>query len=124
MLWTLEKGLELVRSLERALAPHYHAALAGGVLMRGESKHDLDVVVYPHQADHFELDEIHTALSTRMRLVVPQHKVAEDWRKRGITDTKHVEVWAVEGGKRVDIIILGANHAPQVPKVRDDEVPD
>lgn len=121
-MWTLEAGLALVRTLEKALAPNYHAALGGGVLHRGESNHDLDIIILPHHANHLDVKEIHEVLRKHLRLVVPRDKILEDWRKRGITDMKYVEVWA-EGWRRVDIIILGGSHAPQVPEVRDDEVP-
>jgi hypothetical protein len=112
-MWTLEDGLALVRKLEKELAPHYHAALGGGVLHRGSSDHDLDIVILPHHANHLDVGEIHKVLQAHLRLVVTRDKVLEDWRRRGITDTKYVEVWVDDSNdesRRVDIIILGGSH--------------
>lgn len=110
MKWTRRQGLALVQRLERALKPHYHVALAGGVLLRGESDHDLDVIVFPHKAHHFDLQEIHDALRGHLHLVFTRERLAAMWRERGIKDTKHVEVWSDASGrhpKRVDVIIFG-----------------
>ncbi len=45
-MWTLEEGLAFIRDLQpKAWANGYHLALAGGVLNRGESFKDLDIIV-------------------------------------------------------------------------------
>lgn len=46
--WTLQEGLLLIRQIEPiAVTCGWHTALGGGVLIRGESEHDVDVIVYP-----------------------------------------------------------------------------
>jgi hypothetical protein len=105
-MWSRRSGYALIQLLERALKPHYHVALAGSVLMRGESEHDLDLIIFPHKAQHFVLQEIHDGLRNHMNLIVTRDRLRELWAKRGITDTKHVEVWEFRS-KRVDVIIFG-----------------
>jgi hypothetical protein len=50
--WSLEQALTLIRTVQ-PFAQHagYHLALAGGVLNRGSSHHDLDIVVMPLRDD-------------------------------------------------------------------------
>lgn len=44
-MWTLQEGVELVQALEPAVrALGYHTCLAGGVLHKGRSEKDLDLV--------------------------------------------------------------------------------
>jgi hypothetical protein len=48
IIWGLDEALELVRSMQSALRPlGYHVALAGGVLNKGFSQKDLDLVFLP-----------------------------------------------------------------------------
>lgn len=48
--WVLPEALGLLQDFEKIAAPlHAHVALTGGVLFKGYSCKDLDVVVYPHQ---------------------------------------------------------------------------
>lgn len=50
--WTLEEGLTLVRLIEPIAVLHgYHTALAGGVLHRGTSDKDVDIVFYERTKD-------------------------------------------------------------------------
>jgi hypothetical protein len=45
--WTLEQGVEFIRKLEPVVESlGYHVGLTGGVLYRGNSTKDLDVIVY------------------------------------------------------------------------------
>ena len=47
-MWTLEEGLEFIRTLQPGAAKlGYNLSLGGGVLNAGHSDHDLDVVVAP-----------------------------------------------------------------------------
>jgi hypothetical protein len=42
-------AIELIRLIEPALAAHgYHSGLTGGVLYKGTSHHDTDLIIYPH----------------------------------------------------------------------------
>jgi len=45
---TLGDAITLVREIERLLCPTAHAALAGGVLMKGFSTKDIDIHIYSH----------------------------------------------------------------------------
>lgn len=106
--WTLDEGIEFVRKIETALRPRYHCALTGGVLFKGESSHDLDIVIFPDQSQHFDIVEVHRALEkATLELRVSREIVVKDWRRRGIADDKWVEVWVTEDGRRVDVIIPG-----------------
>lgn len=50
VMWTREEALRVVTWLEPKLAENgFHVALAGGVLTKGTSKKDLDLIVYPHE---------------------------------------------------------------------------
>lgn len=49
---TLEEGVDTARKLEEvAKNCGFHVALTGGVLYRGSSRKDVDIVVYPHRKD-------------------------------------------------------------------------
>lgn len=105
--WTLEEGVDLVRSLEPALsAVGYHVALAGGVFLRGSSDHDLDVVVFPHRTTRKRPGLLRAALrAVGGELHTDAERVREHWRAIGSDDQKHVEIWKF-GGKRVDVIMM------------------
>ena len=46
--WSLDDALEVIRSLQyKALQCGYHLALGGGVINKGHSHNDLDIVVLP-----------------------------------------------------------------------------
>lgn len=47
-MWTLSDALDVIRPLQfKALQYGYHLALGGGVLNKGESANDLDLIVMP-----------------------------------------------------------------------------
>lgn len=52
-LWTLESALKLIRSVEPTLKENHHCflALCGGVLRKGESDKDLDLILVPMNGD-------------------------------------------------------------------------
>lgn len=52
--WDLNDALEFIRALEPMLDLHCeaHCGLIGGVLKKGTSQKDLDLVIYPHKKDH------------------------------------------------------------------------
>ena len=110
--WSFETGLELVREIERQLAPRgWHAALAGGVLHRGSSIHDLDVIIYPHcrTARQERLPDTGAARQGLRKAGLKYYMGAQEiksiWRRKGSLDCKHVEIWTY-GGSRVDVIFL------------------
>ena len=110
-MWTLEQGVELAREIEAALIPAgWHAALAGSVLHRGTSAHDLDIIVYPRKKlsePRPNIDLLRDALQgLGMRRRASSAAVRDEWRKRGSRDTKFVEVWATKDVRRVDLFVL------------------
>jgi len=114
MTWTLDQGIEMVRQIERALAScGWHAALGGGVLHRGQSDHDLDVIVFPRQRIAETVRQPHIGLlrtalrhDLDMTLFATVDRVQKHWRSKGLGDLKHVEVWKTADGKRVDLLVL------------------
>lgn len=51
--WTRETAFNFLVPLEAKLAAEgYHCALAGGVMYKGSSTKDLDVIVYPHDREN------------------------------------------------------------------------
>ena len=111
-MWTLVSARGIIAVMETHLAPRgFHVALAGGVLARGHSKHDLDVVVFPHckrpmstarSREWAIRQSLRAAGLVRRRTWCQMHAY---WRKHGSWDTKHVEVWVL-GARRVDVIML------------------
>lgn len=114
-IWRLHTALELVRDLEDfARNEGWHVALAGGVLTNGWSRHDLDVIFYPRDATDKRTNSlgVHRVLrAAGLRFVMGANDVRANWRKKGSTDTKHVEVWrynlpSTGARMRVDVIVL------------------
>lgn len=107
-MWNLSEGVEFARSLSAILIPvGFDVALAGSVLKRGQSFKDLDLVVYPLNTS--ELIH-HWVVCKALRsgggvLIADQGRVTESWRKKGSSDTKHVEIWRFDG-RRVDLLFL------------------
>lgn len=111
--WNMTAGLAFVRRLERELTGNAdddrdaHVALAGGVMKRGRSAHDLDVIVYPRNSENgLSLLRLHKVMK---QIGCISHATTDmiraDWKRRGITDRKHVEVWRYRG-RRVDLIVV------------------
>lgn len=105
-MWHRAAALEFLSTLWAPLTvAGWHCALTGSVLYRGDSTHDLDVVVYPHHGEKVKLKQLHSALrGAGMHRHRTWRQVQKHWRKVGSTDTKMVEVW-MHRGRRVDVII-------------------
>lgn len=91
-----------------------YIGLTGSVLSYGESKKDLDIILYPANATDKEwLTRAQETLAEigLVRLFTAE-QIREKWlknrdpRKRGNGDTKHVEVWETKDHKRVDVFFL------------------
>lgn len=109
--WTLELAFDLIRKLEKHLAPvGFHIAMAGSVLHKGQSSNDLDLIAFPHDTSHVDMTKAFDALmSAGLVLVHPRWRVAKAWVRQESTDTKHVEVWNyIENGRdyRIDLFFL------------------
>jgi len=54
-MWTLERGLDVARIIERKAIPAgYHCALGGSVMVNGFSMKDLDIILYLHTDKNWE----------------------------------------------------------------------
>jgi hypothetical protein len=105
--WVLHDALQFVRRLEKKLRIAYaHVAFTGSVLYEGESRKDLDIVIFPHSSRHFDLDLVRGVLEEAgLHCLFTVAQVHKDWRERGIKDRKRVEIWAYRQ-KRVDVMFL------------------
>lgn len=73
-MWTLADGLGICRCLEEDLKEHnMHCGLAGGILMKGYSDKDLDIIVYPHDAAQNRVTE------EGVREVLDQYVDEDSW---------------------------------------------
>lgn len=100
VVWTLDDAIAVIRELEPvASKAGYHLGITGGVLYRGYSKKDLDIVCYPHCTE-----------------VAPRREVMNQLGAAGITwhcrasheeygDDKIIEQWDFKG-KSVDVFFL------------------
>lgn len=110
--WNLDEARVLLNALEStAKLQHagWHFALAGGVLFKGRSTHDLDIIAYPHITCAGNRRALRKLLREpfgwylRMRA----WELHRYWRRKGSQDRKHVEVWKTPDGRRVDLFIMG-----------------
>jgi hypothetical protein len=106
IMWTLQSALEVVNELTPLLkAANWYVALGGGVLNRGESSHDLDLVMVPYSTERVELFELYNVfVQLGWERTHDAFMVQRTWRKKNSTDNKHVEVWESHG-RRIDVII-------------------
>lgn len=108
VVWCNTDSLDFIRSLEYEIAKiGFHVGLRGSVLMQGQSDHDLDLIIYPHDSTVCRAFELHRML-WRSGLI-QQKTVAQihaGWRSRGSNDEKNVEIWTF-GGLVVDILYAG-----------------
>ena len=110
-LWILEELVALARYIEpNARARGWHVGVTGGVLYKGQSDHDGDIVAFPHQRGRCArkgIKGLHQALrASGLSLSWSRKDLTKNWRKRGITDRKWVEIWADVTGRRVDVLVL------------------
>ena len=108
MLWTLDEATKLIAQIEKEVsALGFHCGLTGSILLKGESNHDLDIIIYPHDTSSSVLNEATSALANILIKKVTRGRVAAYWERRQISnDTKHVEIWETKDGKRVDVFFL------------------
>ncbi len=110
--WTLEQGLATARQVEVLVRPlGLFVSLTGGVLYRGHSAKDLDLVIaqlggllagYPHTA-------LDAALGSLGWVKVRTAEQVAEWRRKhdpaGSTRNR-VEVWRTPENRRVDVFAL------------------
>lgn len=107
--WTIDDAIQFCRSLEKVITPvGFHVGLRGGVLIRGKSDRDLDLVIYPRDSSDVRLDRLHDRLRAfGMKQVESTAQVHSRWQARGTTDRKAIEIWEI-GGRKVDLLIVGS----------------
>ena len=108
--WTILQGRLLATYLEPILSETgFHVGLTGSTLYRGESKKDLDFIIYPHCVSPKEIPNFDKASAALKRAglerVLPADEVEATRRTLGSFDTKRVEIWTWQG-KRVDFFYL------------------
>ncbi len=107
-MWDLVEAVSFIRKLALPLERQgWGVALAGSVLKKGFSRHDLDVVVFPRSTEDVDVDLVYAVLKQAgMARKYDVETVHAAWRRKGSLDTKHVEVWETAMLERVDIFFL------------------
>ena len=112
--WKLESKSDLafVRDVEVELAKAgWHVALGGSVLHKGWSSKDVDLIVFPHKKRSSQSPRktaLHAALARcNMTMHLSRAALRRLWKKdHKVLDNKWVEVWKLDDGRRVDVLVL------------------
>ena len=105
-MWTLESALAFIRDLDvETRKVEWNTALAGGVLLKGESYKDLDIVFYPMSVNEDSPDR-NDLLMTLNACGMRACKFADGKDAKPYNCEKDVEIWEDAIGRRVDIFIL------------------
>ncbi len=101
-MWTLEQGLELIRSIEPKLREiDWYSGLTGGVLYKGESSKDLDIIVSPLSYSKKTMQDVRQVLLTNgLKMKVEMGLVMEYHGNKN-----RVEVYTYVD-KRVDVFFM------------------
>lgn len=84
----------------------WYCALAGGILTKGKSDHDLDLVFVPMDTTKEDVFKLYHVLSYfGMQRIISADLMQKAWRKKGSQDCKFVEWWETKDEKRIDVII-------------------
>lgn len=108
IMWELIEAVALARVLNKNLRPlRWGIGIAGSVLSKGYSDKDLDLIVFPYDTCCATKEVLYMALKAEgLTCRYNVDKVQAAWRKQGSNDSKHVEVWEDQAGKRIDLFIL------------------
>jgi hypothetical protein len=101
-MWTTKQAYKFCRELHQYLGPYgYGVGLTGGVLLRGKSNKDIDVIVYPFKRISANFNTMYKALfNFGLKFVrLPNNNQGY------MDDGKRVEVWEFEN-KRADLFFL------------------
>lgn len=103
-MWDLDSAVKFLRKLEAVIEPSgYHCGLHGGVLYKGTSEKDLDVIIYPHDKGGETIDR------QAVWVIIKKFCAAEATGSCGglsqLRDAKEVR-WLSARGKRVDFFFL------------------
>lgn len=106
-MWTLEEALTVVRNIDPILKPKgWFVGISGGVLLKGSSVHDLDLLFVPMDNVDKCIACLHKCLvDFSWKIIRTKEEMQEGWRAKGLRDNKHVEHWEFNN-KRIDVIIV------------------
>lgn len=108
-MWELVDGIRHIRRLQEILQPiGFHCALAGGVLLKGYSDKDLDIIIYPHEKGKVSSDVAWKKIQEILQPSIDKDKIFEcDKDKNGDypRDGKDVKT-ITKDGKRYDFFFL------------------
>lgn len=104
--WKLEDAVDFCQKLQKYIIG-FGVGITGSVLHTGESAKDLDIIIYPNStALRLDIQGLKLQLiEFGMKRVCTREQVASAWKKKGSSDTKHVEIWSYQS-KRIDIFFL------------------
>lgn len=111
VMWIEREAIELCKELWPHMEERgFYIGITGSILYRGWSGHDLDLIVYPHDASSIDavdtVETVRTALTDfGFELEFNHGYVRQRWAERGSTDTKYLEVYSWKG-KRVDVFTM------------------
>lgn len=98
-MWTYQEALPVLKALEEKLIPiGAHASMGGSVLFKGESKKDLDVVIYPHNP----LRQPH---ENKIRKTIMDHFGGE-WMEEDDDIYARLVLRLLTQGKRIDFFLM------------------
>jgi len=112
VVWTMRDAIRLLKDIDPLLREvGWGVGLTGSVLTQGESRNDLDLIVYPLNDGKVDRDKLRETLESWGWKLKHDHLVVHRaWRRLKSTDCKLVEVWLTyepnKEGKRVDLFIL------------------
>ena len=105
--WNRDEALALIDTLAPSLkSVGYYIGLTGSVLIKGTSRNDLDLIVYPASTtaqDKARVAEVLT--SAGLQLIAGKEAVHRKWHRSGSTDEKHVEYWELDA-RKIDVFFL------------------
>ena len=127
-MWTLDEALTLIRELNPLLVKAgWYLGLTGSVLIKGHSEKDLDLIAYPLNTAKVDREWLYRVLvhsggltmkwdvasihgfwkQAAKRAAREDEDTGPNWMTTHPIDSKHVEGWHTEDGKRIDLFILG-----------------
>jgi hypothetical protein len=105
-MWTLQEALAILAKLEPELKKmNAHCGLTGSVMYRGDSKKDLDIIIYPrhkNSEDHWKVEDIKKFLAAYFG--ASEFKDCSSASQE--RDDKAVSWIITEDGKRIDFFFL------------------
>lgn len=105
---TLEEAVRVLRIVEEEVAPlGWHAALGGSTIVKGHSYKDIDIILYPHNA------ETSCDITLSWHALVVAQKCDSDYRdQKPVFVTRPLQIHP-SIKHRVDFFVLGPNYAKQ-----------